>query len=397
MYLMAEFIFTEAMTGLTGQYEYLGMVKYADGTILGQRNGDFIGFDPGIFIDDDEAIYLYIGNGPIRPEQENGTKHSMVMKLERDMLTIKGEPKKLMPSLTESEGTGYAGHEFFEASSIRKINGRYYFVYSSVNSHELCYAVSDKPDEGYEYGGTLVDIGDVYLNGREAKDAVNCVGNTHGGIECVDGQWYIFYHRQSNRTNYSRQGCAEKIYFAEDGSIAQAEVTSCGLNIGALSGKGTYPAYICCALRAKQGNTFSHPLAMQMNFPYLTQDEADLEPEDERAKADKETPVQYIKNLRDGSVAGYKYFEFTDTTSVTAEVRGEAKGKIQVIVVPKNTVITERYADMKAPIAGSVEVDVNSEDWTQVSGKVQIPSGEAALYFRYEGDGKFDMLRFTLE
>ena len=96
-----------------GQYEYLGMVKYADGTILGQRNGDFIGFDPGIFIDDDEAIYLYIGNGPIRPEQENGTKHSMVMKLERDMLTIKGEPKKLMPSLTESEGTGYAGHEFF--------------------------------------------------------------------------------------------------------------------------------------------------------------------------------------------------------------------------------------------------------------------------------------------
>lgn len=214
-----------------GQYEYLGMVKYADGTILGQRNGDFIGFDPGIFIDDDEAIYLYIGNGPIRPEQENGTKHSMVMKLERDMLTIKGEPKKLMPSLTESEGTGYAGHEFFEASSIRKINGRYYFVYSSVNSHELCYAVSDKPDEGYEYGGTLVDIGDVYLNGREAKDAVNCVGNTHGGIECVDGQWYIFYHRQSNRTNYSRQGGAEKIYFAEDGSIAQVEVTSCGLNI----------------------------------------------------------------------------------------------------------------------------------------------------------------------
>ena len=71
----------------------------------------------------------------------------------------------------------------------------------------------------------------MYLNGREAKDAVNCVGNAHGGIECVGGQWYIFYHRQSNRTNYSRQGCAEKIYFAEDGSIAQAEVTSCGLNI----------------------------------------------------------------------------------------------------------------------------------------------------------------------
>ena len=380
-----------------GQYEYLGMVKYADGIILGQREGDYIGFDPGVFVDDDGEIYLYIGNAPIRPEQEDGTRHSMVMKLEKDMLTIKGEPGKLMPSITESEGTGFEGHEFFEASSIRKINGRYYFVYSSVNSHELCYAVSERPDEGYVYGGTLVDIGDVYLNGREAKDAVNCLGNTHGGIECADGQWYIFYHRQSNRTNYSRQGCAEKIYFAEDGSIAQAEVTSCGLNFGALEGKGTYPAYICCALRAKQGVTFSHPLAMKMDFPYLTQDGSDLEPEDERAKADRENPVQYIKNLQDGSVAGFKYFAFTDTTSVTVDVRGEAKGKIQVIVVPKDTVITECYADMKAPIAGSVEVDVNSKEWTQVSGKVQIPSGEAALYFRYEGDGKFDMLRFTLE
>lgn len=91
-------------------------------------------------------------------------------------------------------------------------------MYSSVQSHELCYAISDKPDEGYTFGGTLVDIGDVFLNGREARDAVNCVGNTHGGIECADGQWYVFYHRQTNRTNYSRQAMRGKDFVRRERS-----------------------------------------------------------------------------------------------------------------------------------------------------------------------------------
>lgn len=397
-----------------GAYEYLGMVKYADGTILGQREGDYITFDPGVFVDDDGEIYLYVGNGPIRAEQEDGTKHSQVMRLEADMLTIKGEPKKLMPSMTESGGTGFVGHEFFEASSIRKVGGKYYFVYSSINSHELCYAVSDHPDEGYEYGGTLVDIGDVYLDGRDAKDAVNHLGNTHGGMECIDGQWYIFYHRQTNRTNYSRQGCAEKIYFDEDGKIGQVEVTSCGLNAGALEGKGTHPAYICCSLRAKEGVTFSHPLAMQMKFPYLTQDGGDIEPEEERAKEDADMPVQYIKNMMDGSVAGYKYFKFEDAKSMTLTVRGEAKGRLEVVAVLKGTALYERYADMQGTVCGSVAIeigsagagdagaalgsgmDVDGADWTNVSGAVQFPVGECALYLRYVGEGSLDLLKFTI-
>ena len=71
------------------------------------------------------------------------------MRLKSDMVTLAEELRKFMPDIMDSEGTGYEGHEFFEASSIRKINGKYYFVYSSVQSHELCYAVSDKPDKGY--------------------------------------------------------------------------------------------------------------------------------------------------------------------------------------------------------------------------------------------------------
>ena len=72
------------------------------------------------------------------------------------------EPKKLLPTLGESEGTGFEGHEFFEASSIRKIGGKYYLVYSSVTLHELCYAVSDKPDEGFVYGGVVVSNADIF-------------------------------------------------------------------------------------------------------------------------------------------------------------------------------------------------------------------------------------------
>lgn len=53
-------------------------------------------------------------------------------------------------------------HAMWAPDVVKGPDGKYYFVYSSVQSHELCYAVSDKPDKGYPYGGTLVDIGDVF-------------------------------------------------------------------------------------------------------------------------------------------------------------------------------------------------------------------------------------------
>ena len=368
-----------------GKYEYLGMVRHEDGTLLGRREGDYIQFDPGIFVDDDGMIYLYSGNAPIKKEQEDGTHASQVMILSPDMLTLAGEPKKLMPSVCESEGTGFEGHEFFEASSIRKIKDKYYFVYSSVNSHELCYAVSDRPDEGYQYGGTLVDIGDIYLDGREAGDAVNCLGNTHGGMECIDGQWYIFYHRQTNRTNYSRQACAEKIYFEEDGSIRQAEVTSCGLNQEFLAGEGTYPAYICCCLRSEKGVAFSHPLAMKLDYPYLTQDVADMEPESEAAKQDAVMPVQYIANIRQGSVAGYKYFRFRNLNRVGLTVRGEAQGEFLMRTSPEGE------------ICGRIPVRSKGNAWNTYAGEVKVPEGIHALYLCYQGSGSLDLIQFHLE
>ncbi|MDO4337394.1 MAG: family 43 glycosylhydrolase [Eubacteriales bacterium] len=368
-----------------GKYEFLGLVKHEDGTPLGIKEGDLLQFDPGIFIDDDKTIYLYSGNAPMYKKYANERQGSQVMRLKEDMVTIKEKPRKLMPSILESEGSGFEGHEFFEASSIRKIHGKYYFVYSSVQSHELCYAVSDRPDEGYRFGGTLVDIGDIFLDGRTEAQAVNCLGNTHGGIEKAGDQWYVFYHRQTNRTNYSRQGCAEKIYFDGHGNIRQAEVTSCGLNKGPLEGRGFYPARICCHLTAVNGAAFSHPESMKMDYPYLTQDIPDTDPTEELSRRDLTEPVQYIKNMKDGSTAGYKYFDLQDVKKVHLQIRGEARGTVEIRTCLNGKVI------------GTVEVNISNDEWQEFHGKMNGTDGVAGLYFTFRGIGNFDFRGFVLE
>ena len=151
----------------------------------------------------------------------------MVMTLEDDMLTLRTEPRRLLPTVGHSRGTGFAGHELFEASSIRKDGDKYIFVYSSRHNHELCYAVSDRPDGGFVFGGTLVSQGDLFLDGNEDEaKALNYLGNTHGGLLNIREQWYIFYHRQTNRHSYSRQACAEKLERTPDGGFRQAECWS---------------------------------------------------------------------------------------------------------------------------------------------------------------------------
>ena len=135
---------------------------------------------------------------------------------------------------------------------MRKFNGTYYFIYSSLNSHELCYATSDNPTEGFEFGGVLVSNGDIGLPGiTDVKNARNCTGNTHGSLIEINGSYYVFYHRHSNRKQSSRQACAERIRF-ENGKFYQAEMTSCGLNDGPLRGKGNYPSYIACNVYGKK-------------------------------------------------------------------------------------------------------------------------------------------------
>ena len=365
-----------------GPFEYYGCVHHPDGTPWGEKKGDSFAFDPGVLVDDDGKVYLYVGFSPeglfkhVFKLRGNKVDGSVCLELEQDMITVKGGEHPIVPGPVLARGTDYEGHGFFEASSIRKIGGKYFYVYSSILSHELCYAVSDKPTEGFRYGGTLVSIADIGYKGN--RTPLNYTGNTHGGMAEVSGQWYIFYHRQTNRIKCSRQACAEKLTILPDGSIPQVEVTSCGLNDGPLTGKGRYEARIACNLGAAVGMVKSDEAKKKDKkklLPYFTQSGEDRE----------ENEDQYIANLRHGSWCGFKYFAFDGSESkLTVTIRGDAAGTLKV------------YTDRDLPPVTYVPVKP-SDDWTSFSGKLTIPAGTAPLYFVYEGGGSLDFAAFEIQ
>jgi hypothetical protein len=372
-----------------GEYEFYGHVHYADGTLLGKKDDDIFQFDPGVYREGDN-VYLYSGfcppPGRWKPKgtDNDRIKGPVVMELETDMLTIRTEPKVITPCIINSKGTDFEGHEFFEASSMRKIRDKYYFIYSSINGHELCYAISDYPDKEFRYGGTIISNGDIYLNGREPRQALNYLGNNHGSIAEINNKYYIFYHRHTNKIQFSRQACAERIEIMEDGSIPQAEITSCGLNDGPLCGKGTYEARIACNLMSKNGVTMYSMGDRQVEeiHPYFTQEGEDRE----------DTPNQYIANIRDGAIAGFKYFHIEGTESISISVRGSGKGAF--------IVTTSLGGEADKCIAA--EIPVNSPQnvsgkWQEYSAKINLPNGVTALYFKYSGEGAFDFYSFTLK
>lgn len=362
-----------------GKFKFLGVLQDKQGHAIGERPGDTIAFDPGVFIDDDGTIYLYSGNGP-RSKRAVGKepKASVVMTLEDNMVTIRSEPKQLLPTLADSKGTGFEGHEFFEASSIRKINGQYYLVYSSMHLHELCYAVSDRPDGGYQYGGVLVSNCDIFPG--QTDKPLNCIGNNHGGIECIDGEYYIFYHRHTNQCMFSRQGCAEKLEFLPDGRILQAEMTSSGLNRGPLVGQGTYPAAIACHLYGKSKQGIAHPVYMRWQHPYFTQDGPDF---DRETDALSKAPRQYITNCKNGMTVTFRYFKIEYLSAIAVKVRGKMNGKLKI------------YTDVTAAPVGEISLQPTTA-WKKYSAPVRVSAGVWAISFKFEGRGKFDLLEFTL-
>lgn len=358
-----------------GAYEYYGHVHYADGTLLGQAENDYFHYDPAVLAEPDGGVYLYTG---FRPEGEMSSRFSfekptapgaMVTQLEKDMITVKKAAKIFIPSSSKAGGTEFEGHAFFEASSIRKVRDTYYFIYSSENFHELCYAVSKEPDQGYRYGGTIVSNGDLGYLGR--KKPLNYTGTNHGSIEKIDGKWYVFYHRQTNGNPYSRQGCAEKIQILEDGSIPQVEITSCGLNKGPLRGRGFYSAGIACCLMGPGGAApYIANTQISEEHPYITQD-GELGDE------------QYIVNMRSGAMAGYRYFAFKNPKKIAVKVRGNGTGRLKIRTEAEGKIVSE--------------IPVNPSDrWTEITADISAEDGERALWFAYEGAGSMDFLSFML-
>lgn len=366
-----------------GRYEYLGYVQNPDGTPF----RDFVTFDPGV-INDDGTIRLYFGTSyffdeykhfptkrlyqfiesrvfdrnyrEIRKEKD-GVTGACTVRLAEDMRTVVEKPVRILP--VKAKGTSFEGHAFFEAASIRKFGKKYYFIYSSRNNHELCYAFSDEPDKGFVYGGTIISNGDIGFHNRKSKNRLALTGNNHGSIVQIGETYYIFYHRMTDKSTYSRQACAEEIKIDSNGKIQQVEMTSCGLNGSALAAEGDYPASIACVL------TNGH-------MPHLT-----------NGKIDKILPyITYrdgqtmIADISEQTTVGYRYFCFHGNEKVYIVLRGAFKGTVRISGETGGETVSEICLS-------------TTDTFTRFTSTPLRLSGSHALYFTFHGSGNAEFLK----
>ena len=365
-----------------GPFEYLGDIRYPDGTPVLK----YLTNDPTV-LNDNGRICLYYGWGLARDFRSRlfapiltivqsrlfkrsvaeikATKPSIlscaVVELEDDMITVKSEPKAVLDSkTTANKASELYHHAFYEAPSIRKIGEQYYLVYSSGENNELAYATSAYPDRDFQYRGVIISNSDLGYNGSKKPKAP--AGTIHGGIECINGQWYVFYHRSTNNTDFSRQACAEPIEVLPDGTIHQVEISTQGISGKPLNSIGTYPAAICCNL------TCSKPIRLgvgkSQTLPRVDESEGEV----------------YIADMKDGTEAGYKYFDFQTVRKTTVTYRGSAEGVLEMRT--------------ELGVLGTILIQ-SSACWTNSEVDVSVPDGVHALYFQYHGTGKLDFLQFT--
>ena len=258
-----------------GPYKLLGQYEY---TISDEIccNGWFI--DPGVLVDDDGRTYIYCGYLRSFMAEVNSDKMNEIL----DDTCI----EHIIP-IEINDDLGFSEDEslFFEACSPRKVGDIYYLIYSPKRGSRLAYATSKSPTGPFEYRGYIVDSGVDYPG-----------GNDHGSIACVNGQWYIFYHRMTNNTIMSRRGCVERIEILPDGTIPPVETTSLGFEESLNPYKIT-DADIACVLK---------------NGGFITE---------------RNVFERVITGIVDGTVIGYKYFDFgTDDSSKTMEFAAQING-----------------------------------------------------------------------
>lgn len=180
--------------------------------------------DPAIFEENNE-YYMYFGGlwggqlqryrnnkaleCAILPEGDEPAICGKVAKLRDDMLEFAEEPRDVV--ILDENGkpltAGDTERRFFEASWMHKYKDKYYFSYSTGDTHLLCYAIGDNPYGPFMYQGVIL---------------TPVVGwTTHHSIVEFEGKWYLFHHDSvpSGGRTWLRSLKVVELEYNEDGTI----------------------------------------------------------------------------------------------------------------------------------------------------------------------------------
>lgn len=184
--------------------------------------------DPAVFTDTDGSSYMYFGGiwgGQLQRWKNgkydaNGSKTdsgeendpaipARVVKLTQNMLGF-AEPVKEVIILDEAGKpllTKDHDRRFFEGAWMHKYHNKYYFTYSTGDTHFLASAVGDTPYGPFKYQGTFMDPVQGWT--------------THHSIVKVKRKWYIFYHdTQLSGKTHLRNVKVTELTHNPDGTIA---------------------------------------------------------------------------------------------------------------------------------------------------------------------------------
>ncbi len=349
-----------------------------------------LGFDPGILVDDDGRVYAFWG-----------FCSCFCAELEEDMATIKEGTLHAHPIGHVPDGWNPHAdkehvdlhHAFFEASSPRKIAGKYVYVYSKrymtpvpelgvyePNNGFLSYMWSDSPLEGYRDGG------DISFNGGEILRLPDGTGqqtyrwgNNHGGLVEINGQWYIFYHRQTGTDEFSRQGMIEPVdvALAKDGKIyigdityvggepvsaKPVEMTSCGASVNGIDAYKIISAGYACHIS---------PLHQAYIKAVYEQVEG------------VSAPVVGIKN---GTTVGFRYLQFgtnaPKSVTVSATLTKPMTVRVHIDGFAGRTVAELEMGEGQSVCSASLTAGI---------------IGKRAVYFEFSGDGEAEFDWFTFD
>ena len=316
-------------------------------------------FDPAVFVDDDGRVYGYWGfersyAAEFDPETMATVKPGT--EIVEDMISGRYQP---------------GDFSFFEASSIRKIKDKYVFIYSRftkdgefglpTSNYTLAYCYSDNPLGPWTYGGTIIDG-----RGREKDEQGNVIasatpdGNTHGSICEINGQWYVFYHRQTGTDEYARQAMVAPIRVkVQEGKggrveISEGEYNSNGFALDGLDPFETHSAGIACWYTGPKPATHEWP-NNTFYGSYVASGYGDSDKFE--APYDIRNNTNFVVNNTDGSIVGYKYFNFK-----AERLANKANLMLCLRLVPEG-------------IDGTIEVMMD-RPWTSQGGK---KIGEIAL------------------